>query len=154
MEITATRKSFLLSDKAKDLIVFFICLICIFLFLSSAYDKLVEQSKFVQGLSRVAYIGGYAKLIGWLVPSVEIIISLLLMNPKTYRLGLYGFIVTMLVFTGYISSMLLWAEKLPCHCNLIIEKLTWGQHIWFNLAFVAMSGYALTLQKNSFKHKH
>ncbi|RZJ87633.1 MAG: hypothetical protein EOO20_15605, partial [Chryseobacterium sp.] len=139
MEITAYSKPFELSNKTKDLVVFIICLICIFLFLTSAYDKISEHSKFVRGLSKVAYIGGYAELIGWLVPATEVAMSILLINPKTHKLGLIGFIATMAVFTAYILSMILWAEKLPCHCNLIIEKLTWGQHIWFNLIFIVIA---------------
>lgn len=154
MEITAYSRPLQLSSKTKDLIVFIICLICIFLFLTSAYDKIAEHSKFVQGLSRVAYIGSYAELIGWLVPITEVAISILLINPKTHELGLTGFVATMVVFTTYILSMILWAEKLPCRCNLIIERLTWGQHIWFNLVFIAVATFALILKTNISKHKH
>ncbi len=92
MEITAHSRPFQLSSKTKDLIVFIICLICIFLFLTSAYDKIAEHSKFVRGLSKVAYIGSYAELIGWLVPITEVAISILLINPKTHKSGLTGFV--------------------------------------------------------------
>jgi len=154
MEITAHSRPFQLSSKTKDLIVFIICLICIFLFLTSAYGKIAEHSKFVHGLSRVAYIGIYSELIGWLVPITEVAISMLLIIPKTYKLGLIGFIASMVVFTTYILSMILWAEKLPCHCNLIIERLTWGQHIWFNLTFIIIATFALILKTNIIKPKH
>ncbi|MDB5156121.1 MAG: hypothetical protein JWR50_828, partial [Mucilaginibacter sp.] len=46
-----------------------------------------------------------------------------------------------------ILSMVLWAEKLPCHCSGAIEKLSWTQHIWFNLAFIALAISALRLSK-------
>jgi len=154
MEITAHSRPFQLSSKTKDLIVFIICLICIFLFLTSAYGKIADHSKFVTGLSKVAFIGTYAELIGWLVPITEITTSILLINPKTDKLGLTGFILTMGVFTVYILSMTLWAEKLPCRCNLIVERLTWGQHIWFNLVFIAVAIFALILKTNISKHKH
>lgn len=154
MEITAYSRPLQISSKTKDLIVFIICLICIFLFLTSACDKIAEHNKFVRGLSRVAYIGSYAELIGWLVPITEVAVSILLINPKTHKLGLTGFVATMVVFTAYILSMILWAEKLPCHCNLIIERLTWGQHIWFNLAFIVIATFALFLKTNISKHKH
>ena len=62
--------------------------------------------------------------------------------------GLWGFLLTMTAFTIYIGSMWLWAEKLPCHCNLIIEKLSWGEHVVFNLAFIGLAAFALWLMKN------
>lgn len=138
-------------ENTKEIVIFCICLACIFLFLSSAYSKIADYNTFVKGLMRVSLIGSYAGLIGLLVPLVEITVSILLIVPKTIKIGLLGFIGVMSVFTIYISSMLLWAEKLPCHCNLIINSFTWGQHIWFNLAFMGIAAFALRISKKNVK---
>lgn len=55
------------------------------------------------------------------------------------------------IFTIYIFGMWLWANKLPCLCNLIVKNLSWGQHIWFNLVFLGLAVIALLLNKPNIK---
>jgi len=152
MESSIIKKpAFQFGSKAKERLVFSICLICMFLFLYTAYSKILEHHRFLTGLSRVAAIGGFAPYISWFVPAAEILVSILLIIPNTARWGLYGFLVLMVLFTCYILSMLLWAKKLPCHCGGAIEKLTWTQHVWFNLAFIAIAVLGLWLGKSKTK---
>jgi len=136
-----------LNRKTKDIIVFIICLACIFLFLSSAYSKLADHQRFEHGLQNVDFISSFAPLLSWLVPALEIVIAILLIIPSTFRYGLYSFTALMLLFTFYIGGMMLWADKPPCHCNLFIEKLSWGQHLLFNMAFIVAALLALRLSK-------
>ncbi|PWG80672.1 MauE/DoxX family redox-associated membrane protein [Pararcticibacter amylolyticus] len=112
----------LFTGKVKDYTVFVICMLCLVLFVISAYDKIADHETFEKGLARVAFIGRYAPLIAWTVPILEAGIAVLLMIPPASRLGLYGFTGLMIVFTLYILSMLLWAEHLPCNCNLLPHK--------------------------------
>ena len=134
-------------ERNKERIAFSIILVCLFLFLISAYNKIEDHERFSNGLSHVKVIGTYAILISWMVPIAEIGVSLLLIIPKTHKWGLYGFVSLMLVFTAYILSMLFLEERLPCHCNLIIEKLSWTAHLWFNMGFIALALCALWLTK-------
>lgn len=136
-----------LSDQSKTNLIWAICYCCIFLLIYTAYAKIEDHSRFYKGLLRISYIGNYALLISWLVPLSEILIAVLLLIPKMQKLGLYLFAVMMGVFTLYIASMLLWASKLPCHCGGAIEKLSWNQHLWFNLGFIALAGLAIWLKK-------
>lgn len=146
MEITINNISRLrLTYSAKGWMVYGLGLICLALFATAAYDKVTDHQTFLKGLSRVSLIGEAAVYISWIVPITETLISVLLIVPNTQRLGLYGFSILMTIFTIYILSMWLWAEKLPCHCNLIIDQLSWGAHIWFNLGFIALSVCALWL---------
>lgn len=142
-----------LNARVKAIIASGICMLCLALFASAAYNKVFEYQTFVSGLAKVAIIGGAAKYLAWLVPVAEIAIGVLLIIPKTQRLGLYGFVGLMSVFTIYILSMLFWAEKLPCHCNLIIDKLSWGGRVWFNAIFIALAVFALWLGKANGKIK-
>lgn len=136
---------FRITDKTKEWTVYGIGLLCLGLFATAAYSKVAEHETFLNSLSRAIIWGGSAIYISWLVPILEILVSILLIIPQTIRTGLYAFIGLMSVFTVYILSMFLWAEELPCHCNLIIEKLSWGEHIWLNLGFIVLAVYALWL---------
>lgn len=138
------------SVNTRDTLVYSICILCMMLFLCSAFSKVLEHEAFYNGLSKVAIIGRYAKLIAWLVPIAELIVCLLLLIPKTYKYGLYGFASLMTVFTTYILVMLAWAKTLPCHCNLFVENLSWGQHVWFNLGFIGLAIWGIQLS-NSIK---
>lgn len=133
-------------DLLQQNLLWVISLICIFLFSYAAYGKITDHYIFYKGLSKVSFIGPFAWYISWLVPLSEIVVSVLLLFQRTVRIGLYGFLVLMLFFTGYIVSMLLWAEKLPCLCGGVIEKLSWGQHVWFNLVFISLAVNALFLE--------
>lgn len=141
-----------LSSSAREWISFLICLMCLGLFAVSAYEKVVDHDRFFRGLLKVEYVGDYAEFVSLAVPVSEIIISLLLVYPPLQKIGLYGFVGLMVVFTLYIGSMLLWAEKLPCYCNLIIEKLSFGQHLAFNMIFIALAVYALWLKNKHYKN--
>jgi hypothetical protein len=145
--ITAKKQRFQLTNKGKELLILIICLLCVFLFLYTAYAKLVEHTRFLNGLYHVKAIRRFALYISWLVPLAEIVVAILLIVPRTLKWGLYSFISLTTLFTVYILSMLLWASKLPCHCGGAIEKLSWGQHVWFNLAFIALAIFALRLLK-------
>jgi hypothetical protein len=134
-----------LTDSAKEWIVYGICILCLALFASAAYGKVVDHETFSEGLSKVSFIKGTAIYIAWFVPVAELLVVALLIIPGTQRLGFYCFITLIAVFTGYIVAMMLWAENLPCHCNLIIEKLSWEGHIWFNAGFMALAVFALWL---------
>lgn len=147
---TIIRKNFQLSSRTKERITFLIILACLFLFLISAYAKIEDHERFANGLAKVQLIAGHATFISWMVPIVEIGVSMLLITPRTHRWGLYGFVGLMIVFTIYILSMILWEEKLPCHCNLIIEQLSWTAHLWFNLGFIVLALYALWLMKKQY----
>jgi hypothetical protein len=145
--IISKKQRFHLTNKGKDRLVLAICSLCIFLFLYTACAKLIDHGRFLNGLSHVEVIGRFAFFISWLVPLAEILIAILLVVPRTVKWGLYSFLVLMTLFTVYIISMLLWASKLPCHCGGAIEKLSWTQHVWFNLAFIALAVFALRLLK-------
>lgn len=140
--------SFNFSSTAWEWFSFLICLCCLALFVVSAYDKIVDHERFVKGLVKVKYVGIYADFVSWSVPIAEILVSMLLLYPPMQKLGIYGFIGLMTVFTLYIGSMLLWAEGLPCYCNLVIEKLSFGQHLAFNMFFIGLALFALWLVKN------
>ncbi|MNJ87501.1 hypothetical protein D3C87_50210 [compost metagenome] len=136
------------SPRTKEWFAFAISLICLALFIIAAYDKIADHERFVKGLAAVPVIGIYAGTVAWLVPMIEVIVTVLLLIPSTQKFGLWAFLITMVGFTIYILGMWLWAENLPCHCNLIVEKLSWGEHVVFNMVFIGLAAWALRLVKN------
>ena len=136
---------FQFSELMKEKIVITIRWLCMALFLYTAYAKIINHDRFLNGLTNVHIINGFAVLISFAVPIVEIIVSILLLIPKTAQFGLYSFIAVMSSFTIYIISAMIWEKKLPCHCGGAIEKLSWSQHIWFNLSFIIIAIIALRL---------
>ncbi|NHA05516.1 hypothetical protein G7092_17025 [Mucilaginibacter sp. HC2] len=115
------------------------------LFLYTAYAKITDHARFLAGLTKVHLISGFAVFISYAVPAIEIVVALLLLIPQTAKTGLYSFFAVMASFTIYIVSAMIWEKNLPCHCGGAIEKLSWGQHIWFNLAFITIAIIALRL---------
>ena len=138
-----------LGKTSKEGIAFAICLACLFLFALSAYEKFTDLERFTAGLNKVKWIGQHAALVAMAVPSLELLISLLLILPATQKLGLWAFAALMLLFTLYIASMLLWAEQLPCHCNLILSQLSFGQHLVFNIGFIFLALWGIYLKKKT-----
>jgi hypothetical protein len=137
-----------ISRLVKERIITAICWLCMALFLYTAYAKIADHVRFINGLTRVHLIDGFAVFISFAVPTVEIIVALLLLIPQTVKTGLYSFIAVMSAFTFYIISAMIWEKNLPCHCGGAIEKLSWSQHIWFNLAFISIAIFGLRLIKS------
>ena len=145
--ITAKRP-FLQKDQIKLLLILGIKALCIILLVYTAKEKLEDHERFYKGLTKIQHIKDYALTISWMVPISEIAVAAVIILPWTQKLGFYLFTIMMSIFTIYIASMLLWAEKKPCHCGGAIETLTWGQHLVFNMAFILLGIFAIYLHKN------
>lgn len=147
------RQSLCFSELTKDRMVISIRLACMFLFLYTAHAKVIDHDRFLKGLLNVHFISGFAIYISWLVPIIEALTFILLLIPQSAKLGLYLFALLMILFTIYIVSALIWEKDLPCLCGGAIEKLTWIQHIWFNLAFILLAIFAIRLLGSKFIFK-
>ncbi|ALL05761.1 hypothetical protein AQ505_09810 [Pedobacter sp. PACM 27299] len=82
-------------------------------------------------------------MLAWLIPAVEILISMLLIIPKTRRYGLVSSLLIMIAFTSYLIYMISYGGPKTCGCGGVIQSLTWVQHIWFNISFIFLAGIAL-----------
>jgi hypothetical protein len=144
---------FQFSELTKVRIVIAIRWLCMALFIYTANAKIVDHARFLKGLTRVHLISGFAVIVSFTVPIVEIIVALLLLIPQTARAGFYSFTIVMAVFTIYIICAMILENDLPCRCGGAIELLSWPQHIWLNLTFILVAIIALWLIKlnTSFK---
>jgi hypothetical protein len=123
----------------------------IVLFVYAASSKLFDYNQFSTQLGRSPLIGSYASVIAWMVPAIELIIVAMLTAKPTRIHGLYASLILLLIFTLYITGMLLSGEHLPCSCGGVISALSWKKHLIFNLFFMALSIAGILLwwkQKN------
>lgn len=119
------------------------------LFCYAAISKLAEQSRFESVLRMAPVIQRYAVAVSWSVPAAELFVCLLLFIPSTRRAGIGFSFLLLAVMTGYLVFMLLYAADLPCSCGGVIAKMSWMQHVWFNLFFMGLSvtGFLLLRHK-------
>ncbi|WP_316820676.1 MauE/DoxX family redox-associated membrane protein [Pedobacter gandavensis] len=138
---------FQISDKARELSIEIICYLFIALFIYTATDKIFDFKSFHRFLGRLDFLHTIGPILAYLIPVAEIAVSILLLIPKTKRLGLYLSLAIMILFTSYLVFMKLTldAEHLPCHCGGAITRLSWTQHIWFNLGFILLAGIGIKL---------
>lgn len=118
---------------------FFISLLLIFLFAYTASSKLIDSKAFATVLEQVPFIGWGAGVIAILLPLAELLIVLLLLFERTRLRGLYASLVLLSLFTVYLMYMVTFVPHLPCSCGGVIGKMSWRQHIVFNMMFVALT---------------
>jgi hypothetical protein len=119
----------------------------ILLFVYTAVNKLIDFNHFRDTLGSAPLIREKGKILAWLIPGAEIVISTLLFFPKTRKSGLWGSLTLMLLFTGYLAYMLFISKIRPCSCGGVIEKMTWNQHFIFNIFFTLLAGLGLWLKR-------
>lgn len=104
----------------------------------AASSKLMGYTDFKIELGKSPILGLYAGYIAWLIPVLEIGIALLLSFEKLRMPGLLLFVGIMAMFTAYIIMILNYSAYIPCTCGGILEKMTWKEHLIFNIAFVVI----------------
>ncbi|WP_417868095.1 MauE/DoxX family redox-associated membrane protein, partial [Xanthomarina gelatinilytica] len=125
----------------------------IFLFLYAAVSKLLDFETFTVQLAQSPLLSAYAGIIAWLVPGIEILIACLLVIERFRTLALYSSFTLMVMFTAYIYIILNFSDFIPCSCGGVLEKLSWTQHLIFNVFFILLAGVAVffTVRKNTKK---
>src|SRR5690606_14703009 len=49
----------------------------------------------------------------------------------------------MVMFTAYIFIILNFSDFVPCSCGGVLEKMSWTQHLIFNVVFIILAGVAV-----------
>jgi hypothetical protein len=115
----------------------------ILLFVYTATSKFLNFNLFQTMLYKSPLIGTKALVVAWFLPVIEILVALLLVTKKTQKIGLYGALALMIVFTSYLSYILLFAPKLPCSCGGVFKSMTWKEHLGFNIFFTCLALYGI-----------
>jgi hypothetical protein len=131
--------------KMKNRIVDMICGLLILLFAYAAISKLNDRQHFELVLGEMLLLKYVAGFISFALPVTELIVCALLFMPATRLFGLYASAGLLISFTIYIGYMILFAPKLPCNCGVVLQQMSWTQHLVFNLVFIALSATAIKL---------
>jgi len=128
----------------KTIIIEIISGLLAILFVYASLSKLLNYTTFRLQVSASPVIGQFAA-IAWTLPVIEIIITVLLTINATRKYGLYASAFLLILFTGYIVCMLAFVKHLPCSCGGVLNKLSWKQHVLFNIFFllVCLSGIVI-----------
>ncbi len=120
----------------------------ILLFVYTAINKLLDHARFQMMLSQSSLIKNMAGFISYALPIVELITALFLGIPKYRGWGFRISLSLMIIFTIYLAYMIYFVRDVPCSCGGVIEKLSWKQHLIFNISFTVLCVAGLQLLKN------
>lgn len=118
-------------------------LLYILLFVYAAVSKLIDFENFKTELAQSPLLSAFAGWISWAVLFFEVATALLISFTKTRLTGLYFGFCLMTMFSAYIFIILNYSSFIPCSCGGILEKMSWNQHLVFNLIFVLIGAIAL-----------
>lgn len=125
-----------------------IVFLLILLWVYTATSKLVDLTEFKRQLANQTFGKSVAAILLWFVPISELFAALLLLFSKTRFAGLTVSFFLMLLFTGYITLVLLgYYDRVPCSCGGVLKQLGWQAHLWFNLFFLGISGLGVILER-------
>jgi len=123
----------------------------IMLFLYASISKFLDFDRFYGEMNNQPLPNSWTPFMVWTIPSLEIAISVALIFERTRMLGFVASTVLMALFTIYAATILLhFFEYVPCSCGGIIKKLTWPQHLVFNVFFTVLSVMGIILQRRNF----
>jgi len=118
------------------------------LFLYASSSKFLAFHRFIGEMNNQPLPNSWTPFLVWAIPLTEIGISLALLMERTRLVGFWASMVLMTLFTIYTSIILLhFFSYVPCSCGGVIEKLTWKQHLIFNLFFVGIAITGIVLQR-------
>lgn len=142
--ITASAPGY--KKKMSKIIVEVICMLFVFLFVYTAVSKVMDYQNFKAVIGQSPIVTNFAGPLSIAVPLLEIVISLLIIVPKWRLMGLYASFALMVLFTTYIVILVSFSEDIPCSCGGVISRMSWQEHIVFNIFFVLLAFVGMILQ--------
>lgn len=121
------------------------------LFLFTAASKLFSFQNFVWSINNQPFDNRWTPFLVVSLPLVELITTFLLLWPKTRLKGLLLSAILMFVFSVYITLVTFhFYDRVPCACAGVFAKLSWPQHLVFNIFFLALAIIGIRI---SIKHQ-
>jgi len=122
-----------------------VSLLYVLLFVYASMSKLFDFERFQIQLAQSPILSAYAFWISWLVITIELLTSALLIYSRTRLAGLFSSLSLMTMFTVYIYIVLHYSSFVPCSCGGILEKMTWNIHLIFNIFFIFLALTAIIM---------
>jgi uncharacterized membrane protein YphA (DoxX/SURF4 family) len=133
-----------------DIIIF----LFVTLFVYAATSKLMEYDLFKAQIGKSPLIMNHSEWIAWMVPTVEIAISLAFIIPRLLLPALYSSFFLMFMFTAYIAFILTFSPYVPCSCGGILSSMGWTEHLIFNIGFTLLAVVGIVLYNRQHKQDH
>jgi uncharacterized membrane protein YphA (DoxX/SURF4 family) len=130
-----------------DVIVF----LFVVLFIYAATSKLLEYELFKAQIGKSPLIMYYVEWIAWMIPTVEILISIMLLIPRVQLIALYASFSLMFMFSAYIAFILTFSPYVPCSCGGILNSMGWTEHLIFNIGFTLLAVVGIVLYNKQSK---
>ena len=132
----------------RKIIIEIISSLLILLFLYASVSKWLAFKTFIGDMNNQPFPNWMTPYLVTIIPVLEVLIAIGLIFEKTRVPALYASFILMMAFTIYTVAVLSHAFKyVPCSCGGVIKKLTWPQHLVFNLFFDAISLVGIWLKK-------
>lgn len=129
-----------------------ITFLLIFLWVYAAVSKVSEFRHFKMQMRKQVFSVEVADMLVYLLPATEILVAGLLCLALTRIYGLVISAILLLSFSIYIALILGNVfGKIPCSCGGVLSQLGWGEHLLFNLVFLALTlnGLIILLRKEA-----
>jgi hypothetical protein len=135
--------------KSRNLISEIVSILFILLWVYAAASKLIDFQKFSVQLSKSPMLTPFATVAVWFIPFLEILIAILLVPERSRKVGLYASFSLITMFSVYILILTKLSDNVPCSCGGILEKLSWNDHLVFNLFFIVSGIAAILLREKN-----
>ncbi len=132
-----------ISTTIKENITTTITYLYILLFVYAATSKLLDFKNFQVQLGQSPLLSAFAGWVAWTIPTIEILIALMLMTSRMRLIALMASYGLMTMFSTYIFIIANYSDFVPCSCGGILEKMTWNEHLVFNLSFCFLAVIAI-----------
>jgi putative oxidoreductase len=137
----------------RKIIIELISSLLILLFLYASVSKWLAWRTFIGDMNNQPFPNWMTPILVWTIPTVEVLIAVALIFEKARVKAFYASLFLMSAFTIYTVAILFHAFRyIPCSCGGVIRKLTWPQHLFFNLFFVGISILGIILKKREQAH--
>src|SRR5882757_9654254 len=137
----------------RKIMVEVICSLLVLLFLYTSISKLLDFKHFIADMNNQPFPNWITPWLVRILPATEILIVVTLLFEKTRLAALWASFLVMLLFTIYTLLVLAkFFSIVPCSCGGVITKLTWGQHLVFNLFFMGISLAGIVLKKKELRN--
>lgn len=119
------------------------------LFCYAALTKLLHYEQSRNEMLNQVFPRTWALILTWLVPSIELILTGLLLFKASIKWALWGATGLLVVLSAYIAIVMSGLfGRVPCSCGGILKDMGYGTHLLFNLSFVAIGSYGIYLNSD------
>ena len=127
-----------INESTRKFVVEVISALFILLFVYAAVSKLLDFQKFRIELAKSPVLNAISGYTSVIVPSCEVLLSILLAIKRFQYFALYACFGLMVMFSCYIIVILKLSPYIPCTCGGILENMNWKQHLIFNIGYVIL----------------